>query len=416
MGLKRRIAWLFVVVWLFIYIFQLPLIRIPMLYISNFITLMYVLLYSRYIKLNRQIISIVKGFLPFFIYFIFQMTLITLSNGTKEAYAENVRYVIMYTVALIIAVSFIVTLINKRGFLRDEVLKAIICVGCIQFICVVLSLLFPFVKEFFNSFIIRNSRSEAVVYSTIAFSGYRSYGFADNLFDQFGYIISLLIIIVYAYGLFEKKKVYIIFSIAFLVMPLVNARSGLLLSLIGICMASIYYIFVNGFKKIYKIIAIIILFLLILPVLLNNVSIDTLQWFSDGAKELIAFIFHGDKSGRTINQLFNEDLIWPSDMLFGAGGSPNSMGQSGIDVGYVRLVWMFGVIGTILLFYGYAKMFYITFKNTNSSAGKAIILSMFVVFFVYLFKLFPIYVPGANMLLFGIPILFTLTSNNDEEI
>ena len=311
----------------------------------------------RYIRNDRAIRKILFGFVPFFVYFILQMTFIIIANGNKDVYSQNIQYVFMYAFFILIAASFMISLVSKKGYSKDEVVKFLIAVGIIQFICVISSLLVPAVKEFFTSLIIRNSRSEAVVNATISYGGYRSYGFADNLFDQFGYIISLIIVITFAYGLFEKKKRILLLSLFFLVMPMLNARSGLLLSLIGICIVSLYYIFINGFNKTYKIIGIAILLVLLASVLLNNISLDKLEWLTDGYNEIFNLVTQGDKSGKTINALFNEDMVWPDDLLFGAGGSPNNFGYVGIDMGYVRLIWMFGGIGTVLLFGGYIRMF-----------------------------------------------------------
>ena len=145
--------------------------------------------------------------------------------------------------------------------------------------------------------------------------------------------------------------------------------------------------------------------------MLQNVSSTTSDWIISGAEEMVSLFTSSPRNGKTISALMN-DFILPNNLIFGDGGDPNSFGYTGIDVGYVRLIWMFGIVGTILLFIGYVNMFIISYKNTIFDYGKAIIISICVLFFVYLFKLFPIYVRGGNIILFGLPIVFMVCSQN----
>lgn len=406
---KRKIALTILSLWLFVYIFQLPLSRISMLYISNGVALLLIIPYSRYIRVIDNIVRIIIGFVPFFLYFIITMSAHVLNNGFKEVYKQNILYVFIYSIAILIAVSFLLTVLKEKVYTKDEFVKCFITVTFMQLLCVISSLLFPNIKDFFNSFIIKNSHSEAVVNATKAFGNYRAYGLADNLFDQFGYIIALLITISFAYGLFNKKKKIVFLSIIFLVIPLVNARSGLLLSLIGITIVSLYYIIREGFSKIYRLLLILLILVLFASFLLQYISNDTYEWIMTGYDELFVLFSKGDTSGKTITALLS-DMVWPDDVIFGAGGAPNGFGYKGIDMGYIRLVWMFGIVGSILLFVGYLNLFVVTYRNTYCEYGKAIIIAMSSLFFVYLFKLFPIYVTGGNMILFGCPIVLMVTT------
>lgn len=201
-------------IFLFIYVFQLPLSRISMLYISSGLAFIYLIINTKFLIINKNIVRIILGFLPFYIYFFITMIVHTICNsGAREAYEQNIEYVILYTLVTLIAISFLLAVVRNGNYSADNITISFIIITFVQFLCVIFSLLIPSVKEFFNSFIIRYSHSKAVVNAIIAFGSFRSYGFADNLFDQFGYISALLITITFSYGLFYKKKKYIFLSI-----------------------------------------------------------------------------------------------------------------------------------------------------------------------------------------------------------
>lgn len=386
----------------FVYVFQLPLVRFSTIYILDILFIIYLVLKLRVFVVNKIICKVFYGFVPFLLYFILVMTCKNIIGG-GSAYSGNIKNFILAFIHIIIVMLFLGVLMDGKNLTTENVIRILITVTAIQLFCVALAFIFPSIKTFFNSFTIENSRASTVVAATVKFTN-RAYGFADNLFDQFGYIISLLTTITFAYALHKKSRILMVLSITFLFMPLLNARTGLLLSLVGLVITLLVYFRTASLFSVLKWICAIVIFIFIFKEVFNSLPSTTQTWIQTGINEMYLFLFQQESTG-TLNQLFGIDVVFPDDILFGAGGTPLDFGVAGVDNGYIRMIWMFGLIGTILLLLGYANMFVQSYKASTNSLGRSVSVAFGVIFAIYSVKLFPLYMPGANMLLFGIPFI-----------
>jgi hypothetical protein len=319
---------------------------------------------------------------------------------------ENIKRVGLTVFHLIISVAFLVSIYKKNKYTVSDLMDIFIIAAFWQIILVLLSYLFLDVKIFLNNLIINNSQSEAIVSALSSLGFYRGYGFAENLFDQFGYTLSLLTVIILIEGLKRKKTLLVMLSFSMLYASLLNTRTGILLTLVGIFMVFFMQLNRVKLKSLLKISVIFSITIVLGYYIVYNLSDTAFDWVSSGIKEISNLIFKNELTG-TFYYL-NQDILMPNDVLFGAGGAPRSFSISGIDVGYIQSIWMYGLVGTILLFFGYFVLFFQQYKSSSGKRGKIISISFLFLFLLYMIKLFAAHYPGSNFILFGIPILLIL--------
>lgn len=357
------------------------------------------------LNLKDNYISIFKGFIPFIVYLLLvQISRMIVSDYTYSIYSDLLTHTLLAVFSAFLISYFLVQLCERCEINFNHFACIIIVVTLIQFICVVLALIFPSVRNFFINLIIKHSYSDRlIVLAKASLSGWadRSYGLSNNMFDSFGYITCLLIILVYAYGMELKNYKIVILSFLMVIIPLVNSRTGVLLVLIGFFIVSLFY---NDIRTVIKNTLIVIVAVLALLVLLNHLPESMVVWLNKGVNETASLFGGGEVTG-TFSELFEKDIVFPNDIIFGAGYSPVTEGYSGIDNGYICCIWHFGLIGTFLLFLGVAFMYIKVFFRYDNRFVKSIIISYLIVYFVYLFKIYSIDNFGGNTLVFSVPIL-----------
>lgn len=385
---------------LFLVIFRPPIVRIDLTYIIILLDIA-IILYSLYkhtytYRIKKYFISSLIGFVPFFIYFtLCQFVRIIFDNSNTgiflEQYLALLKTFFYIVLTLIAAISLLdIFDINLSCFIENLEI-----VFCIQLFCVIGAFFSSQIKNVFLQLIYKNVSVASVVTSTRLESYFRCYGFADNLFDSFGYITSLAIVVFFEYGIKHKKRFPVVLSFMLLLIPLLNARTGLLLALIGM-----FVVFIKNFdaNKLLK------YFFVGLVVLLFTIAIykylpETLsRWIDVGVKATIN-LFHGEKSS-AYDEILGADLVWPTSILFGEGTAPEVIwSHKGIDSGYIQCVWRFGLFGSILLFLGFVKLFYIGKQKSDY------VLAMAFIFFIYLFKLYGVFNFGSVLIVYLLPVL-----------
>ena len=365
--------------------------------IDCFILFIYLLKYKS-LRINRRIVAVLAWFLPFFFYY-------SIAQFLRTVEGVEIRYTFFYEWhdALESVVYIILTGLAILAFLKvknldfDDYIRHIIAIMAIQLFLVLLAFFSPEVKQFFIEMIRKNSVSRVVVSATDRESYFRCFGFANNLFDSFGYITSLGIIVTLVYGVLSKKIWPKLLAVFFLIMPLFNARTGLVLSALGIVI-----VFFQNFdrKKIVQYLFIAAVSAVAVVFVMRFLPSGLSGWIKAGFRSTVD-LFHGKRNG-VYSEILSADLVWPSSLLFGDGAPPETIGNySGIDSGYIQCLWRFGIVGSLLLFLGYYKLFFMTRSRSYSKYLTPIA----AIYFVYLFKLYGIANVGSVPLVFAIPLL-----------
>lgn len=386
------------------------------IFISNILILFAGLMIYKKIHIPKIMLNIMLSFLPFWIYYsVLQLSRYFFGNPLyRNLYKKN-----LYNMVNIFIFSFLIFLIvyffssnNKKNLSEYNLL---IRTAGIQFVCVVVAFVFPNVRNMFIDMNVKYSKDEVVANALMNLSwDVRSYGFAGNLFDAFGYIVSILIMICFAYGIEKKSNKYVVFACIMIIMPMLNSRTGILLSLVGILIVMLFYF---EPKKIFKYLFGGIILLILFVYILNNLNVDTREWIMKGIIQTWDLVSKGDTSKGVYSEIFGADLVYPRNLFFGEGSSPELIGgYAGIDSGYIQCIWRYGIFGSVLLLGGYIRMYIISYKSTENVMNKAVLVSTMIIFLTYLFKLFSISNYGANVLIFGIPAFIIAHKNRKGEL
>lgn len=393
----------------FLYIFQPTLLKINIAYVLDMVFLIIIILNNRMnpkIKINSSIKKALMGFLPFLVYFIVYIIIMLIkSDGyiENDIYYENIKNVTLTAIHLVISVSFMLSIRKKNRYTTTDIIDIYIISSFWQLICVVLSYLSPNVRTFFNNFIINNSKIDSIVKSLLGAGSRRAYGFSGNLFDQFGFVCSLLVVLILIEGIERKKILLTILSFLMLIPSLLNTRTGMFLSLIGMIAVFMKYLVRMTSETFLKGLVITIVVITTGYYVINKMPDVTYDWVYAGIEEIKSLLFKNEKIGTFYTLTKNINL--PNNIMFGAGGEPRDYSVIGTDIGYVKSIWRYGVIGTILLLVGYISLFYKPYKSLNKRKNRCIAICFLLLFLLYMIKLFPCFYPGSNFVLFGVPIL-----------
>lgn len=294
----------------------------------------------------------------------------------------------------------------KKSISLDQLIKKYISAGLLQSILVILCFVSPAIKNFFNSLTAANSRSERIAEVITVTSEFRNFGFASSLFDIFGYAMCCLAALVLFAGAKNYNKLaFIIFFFVISLSAIVNARTSIVLLAI---MISVYF-FYNKYEKTVSYQnrgKLLFAFLLITAMIgsatylsLNN---DNAKWIASGIEEIKAFLMGKDIGYFVALKQF---LFLPNDfwtILLGTSLPPEQVIMINSDVGYIRNIWSFGIMGSIFLYLYYVKIFYDSYKLGHKEY-KSLTIALAIMFFVYLIKLNPIGYSMATVII--IPIL-----------
>lgn len=317
---------------------------------------------------DRDIVKILRVFFSFALYYIIVSFINYLRFG-KDLIIVNLRGFI-FTSLFLFSISFSIFIILKRkGFVSNFLCDSLIGAGIIQTVIGFSCLANSSVKNYFNSLVVLNSSSELVQNATELSSSFRNFGFASNTFDMFGMVMSIMSMLAIKKAM-EGFRFFFIIAFFMSIIAVVNARSSFVLIVVG----SIIFYLSNSrnavrYKSIiFKILVIISLSILLLGIisnLLDNVASEQLLWMSMAFEEF-KYMASGEEVGY-FDVLLNNFIIFPSDafsILFGVGLEPIDFINQGSDIGYIKCLWLYGLIGSLLYFWYYYTLIKSAKKNS----------------------------------------------------
>ena len=406
---RKKISKLMLSFLFFLYIFQPTLVKITLVYILDIVFLIIIILNNGMkpiVKINKSLKKALMGFLPFLFYFIIYMFInVVIFRDFKETeiYYENIKKVVFTAIHFVISVTFLLSVKQKKRYTNTDIIDIFILSSFWQLVCVVIAYFSATVRSLFINLTINNSKIQSIVKSLLGAGSRRGYGFAGNLFDHFGFICSLLLVLILIAGIERRKTSLMILSFLMLIPSILNTRTGILLSLVGIIVVFMKYFSKMRFESLLKGLLIAVVGVALGYYVVNNMSNDTFDWVYEGMEEVKKLIFENEKTG-TFNVL-TKNINLPNNILFGTGGEPREYSVIGTDIGYIKSIWMYGLIGTILLLSGYISLFYKLYKSSKMKKNRCIAICFLLMFLLYMIKLFPCHYPGSNFIMLGIPIL-----------
>lgn len=311
--------------------------------------------------------------------------------------------------------------------LKYDIKKLCMCfvyATLLQFVLVMLSLIFPEIKALFIKTIYLNTGDWYLSIPWVV--ARRGFGFTNSFVDSFGWGMGLIAVIPLFFIRKNNMKPALLCPILLFV-SLVNARTGLIMLFIGMLfvLPLLYKIYRNSTRKekLYGagmvIAAVAILIVLCLIIFIFNPV--TLQWI---VGDLVSFVPENSETPSALQEMLNNladdsqtttaevlfsDRFWnlPSGYIIGFGSGHSIFGAEGYpnsDVGYINDLWMGGIVGCILLYGAFFFLFKKAFKSVDSFALKALVLFLAACLAVFQIKANAIsFCAGLNITL---PILF----------
>lgn len=406
-----------IVIYLFMAIFQPNIFGIStfkIILLVDFAAFGFLVCKYQKIIFNRQVLWIFAGFIPFIIYMVASALLhMSLYPENTGVYFNNIFSSILPLFHSFILSLVMVQLISIKKISYSDIEKFLLYVSLIQLVCVVLALLSSNIRNIFINIMLRDADKDRIA-DFMRYGSIRMYGLARNLFDLFGYIVSMLITLIFLKGVSENKNIYKLLAIALLIIPLLNARTGLMLTLVGFTIVLIFY---YEPKKSHRYIFGGIVAIIIVVAIFSFLPEKNAEWLTKGFDDTLTYIKTGEKVG-VYSQILEADIVYPSNYVMGDCGSPEALANyRGIDSGYIQCLWRFGIIGSALLFLGYLNMFLMAAFRNRTKKVYCTITVLAMLFFVYLFKLYALDNAASNILVFGIPISLLVCSKlkHDEK-
>lgn len=397
---------------LFLAFFLPPLIRVSMTYILMFLMMMYIVrdVLFRHSSFIFGRMRPFYGFIPFVIYLVLTgfYRIICGETTDRVAYVYNIKHIAIVIIYLAIFFEFLKRLcgLKKSRLTVENVYQAAILAAMIQVVLVVVSYFNRNVQHIFNGFVLRNGLNEITTANVSKFI-FRSYGLTGYFLDNFSFIVSGLSVFTLSKGMDENKFSYCIFSFMMTATSVLAARTGIVLSFIGYTVVIIFNLRKLKICDLYKWFFVFCISVALVLIVYSNLAPARKELIVEGLSSIHSLSTH-EKNG-VFSEIFGNDLVFPSNVLIGAGAKPESIGFGdchghAIDNGYVQLVWRFGIIGTILLFFGYICFYMSIFKKSKNNTTRCLCVAFPIIIAFYYCKLYPISIHGANLVYFILPI------------
>jgi|GEM_PF-2171469 len=388
------------VVYLFLLVFNPPIIyKISLVNILAMYSLFYIILTNgkdtRDVIINSKMNKIVILFLISYSYVIVCVSFNMIISGNTFSF-DYINTLLNFTRefgALFICTIYVLLKCKREKYTIRDLLLMLLCVGAMQACLTVISFISPTVRSFFIEIMARNIRVDNIAIHITEMANFRVYGFATNLYDAFGYSTSILVTIALAFAFFEKFS-YIYLALLLFAMPLLNSRTGIIMTAIGVIVMIIMQLYSIGNYRLRNkaicIFVVLLIFVNFIPNIVLSIAPSSFEWIQKGLMDTLTVLGNGDRNSAGIFSFLMTDKFWffPSGLsvLFGTGLEPSVLIGVNSDVGYVVNIWKFGIVGSILVYYMYMKLFYYSYVACRSTDTKAIMLFICISFSLYMIK------------------------------
>lgn len=406
---------LWMIIYVFLVIYDPPILpQISFVRVLSVFSLIYILFNYRVAKqviIKSNIFKFIIIYLVFYFYILLCETFNIFYAGSMGTYDSYVNMIISSLTSfgyLFILTSYIIIRFHMKGYNTEDLLITLIYVGLCQAVLTLLAFISPNIKSTFVELMSKNIISSSVISDIVLRSSIRRvYGFATNLFDMFGYSSSILITIALLMGLSKKNK-YFIIALILVIMPVLNTRTGIVLTILGfLIVLFLYFIMKHKFLEFIKVIPIFVLIVIACVFLVNKVAIIspiTYEWIQEGMQSTMNLFMSNEITGTYQYLLTDKFWFFPSgvSLIFGTGLRSLDIIGLNSDIGYVEMIWKFGILGSILIFGFFIKLFKDAYNASDNYVKKIIVIFLTISFFVYTFKLNAIGVNQASIIIFVI--------------
>lgn len=393
----KNSVWFLLLIFLFIFNIPLHLFKIPFSSgkVIAIVGIIYIiknfLIYPENAKVSVYYLKYIFGVLSILLTVFLVNNIIHSTNDTYY-FIIPLFYIIEYLVGSI----FLIGYFKIRS--TDVLIKALIIISILQSLIMVFSLFIPPLKDFV--FAIMDADPQSHNFSNFGMDDFSFRGFAlaadrtlgmSVFFANVGFFISLFLI----YSK-EAKRKYLILSIVFFFICLggiLAARTFFL----GLGLNFVLFFFYLWFtkdkikylSKYYRNVILIFLSAIILiPILISGFFpeyIDMFELAYNWAFEMFINLFEsGSIETQSSSDLFTNHLsVIPSDTMTILFGDRDRTFVNGIhymgqftDSGYLRMLYVFGIIGSVPFYIFWIYIIYLTYKLNKNLEGIGLLLIM----------------------------------------
>lgn len=268
-----------------------------------------------------------------------------------------------------------------------DLAELLVIVGILQGVCAVSAYLIPSIRSLFLRF-------AGDIYKNEYILSRRGFGFSATLLDTFGYGMGLITGCALLVPI-KHKSVKLLGIVLGIFTILVNSRTGFVVLAIALAC----FIIRGGKKKRsllyygFAIAIIVGLWVFVLPYVANigkESANTTIQWVSNSLLELYEVVlFRQDLNSATFISNLNVVPTNTFEFLFGSGhsvfGIIDIIGFHS-DVGYINLLWTYGVFGTVIIFAILASLFYKAFTRAGGKTQKYLVVFAAIAYIVVMLK------------------------------
>lgn len=318
-------------------------------------------------------------------------------NGNGNFFNKPAE-IIIFMIYFFCEATAIAVYCKKNEITSEAFIKLLIFVGLIQAIFVFASFFSSEIRSKLLSLISQNA-SYSRIKESISAEHYtalrRNYGFADTLYDRFGYTCSILCAVSFNLGLYKKKWGYYIASLIFVFCTLVNARSGVVLCVIAMIVSGLLFFFYNNgsAKSVLRLVGLVFIVCIVIVAflhILQQYAPDTYEWMESGLGSIFEFSNALTDNNEMDFYISSETWFFPNifGFIFGTARDPSYIIGRSTDNGYVEQIWYIGIIGLLIsinLFVGSIKR---TSRTCTSQLERSVLYTMIILILVYMVKLF----------------------------
>lgn len=353
---------LFYLFFAFFLIYYPPLISVNTVHLIGGVSWFLLFLNWPNVKKNINLTQLLKFLSLFVALFILIITTTTLNGNSLSSVAFLLFWFIdIFPGCLLLANHF-----RKKKYTIYDILTFLLIVASFQGLLAILAYLNPAIQEYFISKLVTFGFSD--VFEKLA--AFRMYGFSSNLTFATPIVQSFMGVVA-IYLALNKKWCFILFSPLLLFSGIINARTSVVVMMIGIVCIIVTLNILNK-RKFFNFVLISMILLLVVSLFINimNVNSNPLwEWVTAGYDEIILFI-KGENSGYFTYITNPNKYVMPSGiaLIFGVGVRImiySTKYELSSDVGYINDIWLGGLIYAVAILFLFISFCFNLLKNNE---------------------------------------------------
>lgn len=431
---KKNKQLLYFSIYLFLIIFAPPFIpHINSMIVISVVTLFYLIVCGRCFLLKMLNNKYIKRFLILYCLFLIYLFLVIFINASSNIVNYREHILVAYRFILICPIFFIcilnvLFLTQKYNFTTNDIIECIIIAGFIQVFITICCLLFPMFKQLCINLLYFFTHDS--IYLNGSLQKYRFNGYSESLLDSFGFGTGVIAALPLFLSIRIKKPSLILLCGPLILVPLFNARSGVIIFglLFFIFLFHVFFRIEKKYKIIYIKYLLSFIVIILCTFLLGYIFFPkNIKSFFIDSFSIIRFLFTGNLSMPgvdTASNLFNsKSWVLPNnliDVIFGTGHTVFIKElQIKSDVGYINDIWLVGIVGSILMYLPYIYIYISCYKKSNDSLGKSLAIGLMLALFIFQIKgrafMYSAGTATSLILVFSMLINTSLFNNDNKE-